>query len=616
MDTEHEDNLELSFNSFVVTENIMVEMRDGTRLATDIYSPDTDDQHSLRTFPCLLQRTPYGKSSGERADEAEFFAKHGYVVVIQDCRGRYDSEGGFTKYTDEGEDGYDVLAWIERQSWSNGRVGSYGLSYAAHTQAAMASLEPSNLRCMWLDCGGFSDAFISGCRNNGAFELRQLTWAFREAFESRDVQNNPQKKLEMSKVDPKEMFLNLPWESSNSPLRWAPDYEKYLLHIWEEEQFTDYWEQIGLSISSNLNHFSDIPQIHLGGWYDTYAKSTTDNYLQLSKTKNGPIHLIMGPWTHGGRSVSYAGDVDLGPSAPVTGNLSPDYNHLRLTFFDKWLKTNNDSIDQNEKILIFVMGGGSGNKTAEGRIDHGGYWRSEEEWPLIDTNYTNLYLHPDNRLTQDPPDSEASTSTFRFDPENPVPTIGGNISSGQPVMVPGGFNQHESMEFFGSKIPYAPLSDRSDVQSFETSPLQYNLEITGTVLVKLWISSSALDTDFTAKLLDIYPANRDYPNGYSLNLTDGIFRCKFHESWKERTLLSPDGVYPITIALPPTSNLFTKDHRIRIDISSSNFPRFDVNPNTGENPVKSRHKVIAVNTIHHSVLYPSHLIVPIIDRNI
>ena len=183
-------------------------------------------------------------------------------------------------------------------------------------------------------------------------------------------------------------------------------------------------------------------------------------------------------------------------------------------------------------------------------------------------------------------------------------------------MVPGGFNQHESMEFFGSKIPYAPLSERSDIQSFETSPLPYNLEITGTVLVKLWISSSALDTDFTAKLLDIYPANQDYPNGYSLNLTDGIFRCKFHQSWKEETLLSPDGVYPITISLPPTSNVFNKDHRIRIDISSSNFPRFDINPNTGENPVKSRHKVIAVNTIHHSVLYPSHLIVPIIDRSI
>ena len=480
----------------------------------------------------------------------------------------------------------------------------------------MASLGPPNLKCMWLDCGGFADAFISGCRNHGAFELRQLTWAFREAFESREVQNNPQKKLEMSKLDPHEMFLNLPWESPNSPLRWAPDYEKYLLNIWEEEQFTEYWEQIGLSISSHLNNFSDIPQTHLGGWYDTYAKSTTDNYLQLSKTKNGPINLIMGPWTHGGRSVSYAGDVDLGPAAPVTRNLSPDYNHLRLTFFNKWLKTNNNSISQNEKILIFVMGGGSGNKTVEGRLDHGGYWRSEEEWPLIDTNYTKLYLHAGNRLDQEPPDSEGSTSTFRFDPENPVPTIGGNISSGHPVMVPGGFNQHESMEFFGSKIPYAPLSERSDIQSFETSPLPYNLEITGTVLVKLWISSSALDTDFTAKLLDIYPANRDYPNGYSLNLTDGIFRCKFHESWKEESFLSPDGVYPITIALPPTSNVFTKDHRIRIDISSSNFPRFDINPNTGENPVKSRHKVIAVNTIHHSVLYPSHLIVPIIDRNI
>ena len=592
----------------------MVEMRDGTRLATDIYLPGSDNRKSPTIFPTLLHRTPYGKSSGERPEEAEFFTEHGYVVVIQDCRGRYHSEGGFTKYTEEGNDGFDTLAWIGEQGWSNGQIGSYGLSYAAHTQAAMASSNPHNLTCMWLDCGGFSNAFISGCRNNGAFELRQLTWAFREALESFLVQNDPKTLSEMNKVDPRELFLDLPWGPNDSPLRWAPDYEKYLLDIWEEERFTDYWKQIGLSIEYHLKHFSDIPQMHLGGWYDTYSKSTTDNYVQLSETKKGPIQLIMGPWTHGGRSVSFSGDVDLGDAAPVTENLALDYNHLRLRFFDKWIKGKSDSSILDKNILVFVMGGGTGSKTLEGRLDHGGYWRSEERWPLPDTKYTNFYLHPDNQLGQEPPTVGSATSEFTFDPNNPVPTIGGNISSGQPIMVPGGFNQHESIEFFGSKTPYLPLSERSDVRVFETNPLQEQLEVTGTVSVNLWVSSSGLDTDFTAKLLDVYPANPDYPNGYSLNLTDGIFRCKFRESWEEETLLTPQKAYLITISLPPTSNIFAKNHRLRVDISSSNFPRFDVNPNTGENPVKAKYKVSAVNTIHHSIQHPSHLILPIISR--
>ena len=224
------------------------------------------------------------------------------------------------------------------------------------------------------------------------------------------------------------------------------------------------------------------------------------------------------------------------------------------------------------------MGGGTGSKTLEGRLDHGGYWRSEERWPLPDTKYTNFYLHPDNQLGQEAPTVGSATSEFTFDPNNPVPTIGGNISSGQPIMVPGGFNQHESIEFFGSKTPYLPLSERSDVRVFETNPLQEQLEVTGTVSVNLWVSSSGLDTDFTAKLLDVYPANPDYPNGYSLNLTDGIFRCKFRESWEEETLLTPQKAYLITISLPPTSNIFAKNHRLRVDISSSNFPRFDVSP--------------------------------------
>ena len=593
----------------------MVEMRDGTRLATDIYLPDSDNRKSPTIFPTLLHRTPYGKSSGERPEEAEFFTEHGYVVVIQDCRGRYHSEGGFTKYTEEGNDGCDTLAWICEQGWSNGQIGSYGLSYAAHTQAAMASSNPQNLTCMWLDCGGFSNAFISGCRNNGAFELRQLTWAFREALESFLVQNDPETLSEMNKVDPRELFLDLPWGPNDSPLRWAPDYEKYLLDIWEEERFTDYWKQIGLSIESHLKHFSDIPQMHLGGWYDTYSKSTTDNYVQLSETKKGPIQLIMGPWTHGGRSVSFSGDVDLGDAAPVTENLALDYNHLRLSFFDKWIKGKSDSSILDKNILVFVMGGGTGSKTLEGRLDHGGYWRSEERWPLPDTKYTNFYLHPDNQLGQEPPTVGSTTSEFTFDPNNPVPTIGGNISSGQPIMVPGGFNQHESIEFFGSKTPYLPLSERSDVRVFETNPLQEQLEVTGTVSVNLWISSSGLDTDFTAKLIDVYPDSPEYPQGFHMPLGDSILRARFREGFEEEKFMRPGEVYHVQIELAPVSNLFKAGHRIRVDISSSNFPRFDVNPNTGEPVGRHTYTKLATNVLFASPQYPSHIVLPIIPED-
>jgi len=605
--------------------NVYVAMRDGVRLAVDLHRPSQDGKPLDGPFPVLLQRTPYNKSTEVRDLEADFFAARGYVVAIQDCRGRHASEGGFTKYISDGPDGYDTVEWLAQQPWSSGKIGTFGLSYAAHTQAALACLNPRHLACMWLECGGFSDAFLSGCRNGGAFELRQVTWAFREAKESAEIHGHPLgdslvdspgdpslAKAAIENQDIHQWFQYMPWKKGQSPLRWTPDYENYLLELWGHEIFDDYWRQLGLSASTYYQEFSDVPQVHMGCWYDPYARTTTDNYVALSGAKTSPVSLLMGPWTHGGHSLTYSGDIDLGDQATVDNNLALDFNHLRLGFFDRWLKGVETAWEDGSPVKIFVMGGGSGRRDSQQRLEHGGYWRSEKAWPLPRAQDTAFYLQAGGGLSREIPQSASLPSTYLFDPNHPAPTIGGNISSGVPIMYPGGFDQKETPEFYGCSAPFLPLSARPDVLAFQTGPLTEDTEVTGPVSVRLWITSDAVDTDFTAKLLDVYPPSSDYPEGYALNLTDGILRAKFRDSWEQPELLEPGVIYQVTIQLFPTSNLFVKGHRIRLDVSSSNFPRFDVNGNTGENPGISPVKVPAQNSVYHDSAHPSHVILPVI----
>lgn len=597
-----------------------VPMRDGANLAADVHRPSRGGQPLEEPLPVLLHRTPYNKSKEAAVLEASFFATHGYVTVVQDCRGRYASDGGFTKYVDEGPDGSDTLEWISQQPWCNGKVGAYGLSYAAHTQAAMACFNPSLLACMWMDSGGFSNAFLSGCRNGGAFELRQVTWAFNEAMQSPLALADPLiTQAALKGQDIHDWFQKFPFKRGHSPLQWTPDYENYLLEIWAHEISDDYWRQVGLCAEAHYDNFSPVPQVHMGSWYDPYARSTTDNYVALSKRIRG-TQLIMGPWTHGARTLTHSGDADFGPQAVLDGNLDQDYNHFRLRFFDRWLKGAQNTWEEEPPVRIFVMGGGSGRRNSEGRLDHGGRWRSEKQWPLAQARNCPFYLGSGGGLSVRAPQSDddlnlRDRSTYLFDPGSPVPTIGGNISSGQPIMQAGGFDQRESPEFYGSRPPHLPLASRPDVLVFQTDPLAEDVEVTGTISVNLWISSSAVDTDFTAKLLDVYPPSQDYPEGYALNLTDGILRVKFRDSWEKPELMEPGQAYAVTIQLLPTSNLFVRGHRIRLDVSSSNFPRFDVNGNTGENPGTSPVKLMALNTVYHSPDRPSHVVLPLIPTD-
>lgn len=600
--------------------NVMVPMRDGVRLATDIYHPLTGDG----PWPVIMERTPYDKSEASRSEVtvdntspksreevAGYFVRQGYVFVNQDCRGRYHSEGSFTKYLNEGRDGYDTLAWMVEQPWCNGRIGTMGLSYAAHTQGAAACLNPPGLACMFLDSGGFSDAFQGGIRQGGAFELKQLTWAFRQGLASPEVQEDPVKKAAMKAIDLKDWFERLPWKKGHSPLQWLPEYEDYVFEQWQRGAFDSYWQQVGIYARGFYDTYADVPTVHMSSWYDAYVRTATDNFLNLSQRKKASLCLVMGPWTHGNRSLSYHGDVDFGPRATLDRNLAPDYLSYRLSWFDHWLKGIDNGVDREPPVHIFVMGGGTGKKNPDGRLDHGGCWRHENAWPLPGTRFTPYFLHPDHSMSPETPEKD-SRLTYNHDPRQPIPTIGGAITSGEPLMTGGAFDQREAPRFYGCRPPYLPLAARPDILVFQTPPLENDMEITGPIQVRLWISSDCPDTDFTVKLVDYYPPSPDYPQGFAMNITDGILRARYRNSWSKPEMMTPGQVYEITVDPFPTSNLFQAGHRIRLDISSSNFPHFDVNPNTGHPEGAGFNTRIAANTIHLGPQTPSHVLLPII----
>jgi putative CocE/NonD family hydrolase len=613
-------------DNVIVKHDVMVTMRDGIKLACDVHRPARNGKALPGAFPVILERTPYGKgipSRSEisrrqpqpprsRAEVAAFFAQHGYVVIYQDCRGRYHSEGVFRKYLDDATDGYDTCAWIVQQAWCNGRIGTMGLSYAAHTQAALASLHPPGLAAMFLDCGGFSNAYQSGIRQGGAFELKQATWAYNNALKSPSVTADPQRLAALKAVNLKQWFANMPWRPGHSPVSAAPEYEAYLFEQWTHGAFDDYWAQPGIYAAGSYAQFADVPQVHMSSWYDPYSRTATENYQGLATRKQGPVRLILGPWTHGDRSYTYAGDVDFGPTATLDDNLAPDFLTLRLRWFDRWMRGIENGVDAEPAVQVFVMGGGSGRRNAAGRFEHGGRWRQATSWPLPEARNTPYYLHANGLLTPDKPAAAVPPCTYRYDPKHPVPTLGGPISSGQPMMVGGAFDQREAPEFFGCRPPYRPLAERPDVLVFQTPPLAYALDVTGPIVAHLWIASDCPETDFTAKLIDVYPPNADYPDGYAMNLTNGILRVRYRDSWESPTLMQPGTIYAIRIELFPCSNLFAAGHRIRLDIASSNFPHFDLNFNTGEAEGLSTHARIATNRVYVDSDRASHVVLPLI----
>jgi putative CocE/NonD family hydrolase len=605
---------------------LMVPMRDGVGLATDVYLPARGGVEVEGPWPVILERTPYGRdlpSRSERSvakpDRAETraevalrFVERGYAVVYQDVRGRYGSEGEYVKYLDDADDGYDTCVWILDQPWCDGRIGTKGLSYAAHTQGALASAGAPGIAAMFLDSGGFSNAYQGGIRQGGAFELKQATWAYRNALVSPEVTSNPETLAAMQEVDVHAWFRDMPWAPGSSPVSLAPEYEAYLFEQWREGSFTDYWKQPGIWAEGYHEQWPDAPMVHMSSWYDPYPRTATDNYLGLASAKRGPVRLILGPWTHGDRSLTWAGDVDFGVDATLDGQLARDYWDLRIRWFDHWLRGIDNGVDREPTVRYFVMGRGSGRRNEAGRLDHGGFWKEADDWPIPGTAWTPFYLHASGVLSTTLPEDARSSLSYAYDPRNPVPSVGGTITSGAPVMVGGAFDQREREDFFGSDEPYRPLSERPDVLVFETEPLEEDIEVTGPLVVRLWISSDCPDTDFTAKLIDVYPPSEDYPEGFAMNLTDGIIRCRYRDSWESPSLMQPGEIYEVKVEAFPTSNLFARGHRIRLDVSSSNYPHFDLNFNSGEAEGAATEVRVARNTVHMDRNRRSHAVIPVV----
>ncbi len=588
---------------------LMVTMRDGVRLATDIYRPARDGRPAPGHFPAILERTPYSRQGLGPVAAAKLFCRHGYAAAIQDVRGRYDSEGDWYPFALEAEDGYDTVEWLASRQWSDGKVGTVGLSYSGSDQHALASLAPPHLAAVFAS-EAMSNYHTGSMRQGGAAELRFLVYSLWMAAESPQALRDPAlRAAARAESDAVEDWLRrTPLKPGVSILRNFPSIERWVLDVVRHGDYDDYWKQRGYNIEEYYDEYADVPVCLLSGWYDTYTRATVDNFVELRRRKRGPVRMIIGPWIHGVDSLrqSWSGDADFGIDAPLD-----DYDGYRLRFFDAALRELHTGFFEGPPVRIFVMGGGSGRKLPSGRLDHGGRWRDEEEWPPRRARATAYHLWPDGSLRTEKPPTGSSSQTYRYDPEHPVPTIGGSISAATAVMPAGGFDQRGRPGLFGC-TDNLPLNARRDVLSFQTEPLTQAIEVTGPLSARVWVSTSAPDTDLTAKLVDVYPASVDYPDGYALNLQDGILRLRYRNDRARPELLIPGQIYLVDVTLAPTSNLFERGHRIRLDLSSSNYPRFDLNPNTGDPLGVSGRAVPADVTIHHDAEHPSHLLLSVV----
>jgi putative CocE/NonD family hydrolase len=568
----------------VYERDVTVKMRDGVTLRADIYRPE-----SLDKFPVLLERTPYDKSGGVAFGLKA--AARGYVVVVQDVRGRYASAGDWYPFKNESNDGYDTIEWAAALPYSNGKVGMFGRSYIGATQLLAAIVHPPHLAGI-CPVTTASDYYNGWTYQGGAFQQ----W-FNESWTSILAQDTLDRALANATnavngiwTTPlsKYPLFNL----QQAPLQWteAAQIAPYFLDWLEHPSYDAYWKQISIA-----EHFSDItvPALHIAAWYDIFLSGSLRNYSGI-KTNGGSedarhqqrLWVIVGGHAGNGPQI---GDLDFGETSRF------DENETTISWYDYLFKSAQNEFASGKPVKLFVLGTNQ--------------WRQENEWPLERARNARYFLHSAGRanslkgngsLSSVPPGKELP-DRYVYDPVQPVPTIGGPLCCDREHWEPGPRDQQS-------------VEARADVLVYSTSPLAREMEVTGPISVELYAKSSATDTDFTAKLVDVWP------NGFAQNLTDGIVRGRYRDSAETPALMNPGQVYRLTIDLRATSNVFRQGHVVRLEISSSNFPRFDRNPNTGalRYPATSvsRHtewvQTSATNTILHDVNHPSALILPVV----
>jgi putative CocE/NonD family hydrolase len=630
----------------VSSHNVMIPMRDGVRLATDVYRPADDAGNAVEgRFPVIVGRTSYDKSNPVIWIEAvaKAFVPRGYVVVLQDLRGRGDSEGTgdyfHTANQKEGIDGYDTIEWAASQPWSNGKVGMVGASHGGIVQNMASLYRPPHLAALWVDVAP-TNAFRWEVRQGGAMALHMYGALYLHGYDSQEIAGDSEaiERIQRGAERLSEGIWDQPFTEGSTPISAVPNLEKVLMHYYRDGLYNDWWKQESLDHSQYFDRMADVPAVYSSGWYDPFAAETSEQFAHMAKKNTSPQRLILGPWNHvsmRGKGASFVGDVEFGPSAKWGDEV---LNAERFRWFDRWLKDVETGVEDDDPVRIFVMGGGGGEYDAAGRIQHGGGWRSEQEWPLGRAVETAYYLSADGGLGVSSPVADSGETSWVHDPDNPVPSISGNVTgfyewivlpndldaayvpqrARMRSLIPDGpihQKERESTVVPADREPGTPalLADRDDVNVFQTEPLEADVEITGSMMVNLWISSDAIDTDFTAKLIDVYPPSEESTEGFHLPLEDSIIRARFRDGFDREELMNPGEIYEMQIELPPVSNRFVKGHRIRLDISSSNFPRFDVNPNTGEPIGRHTQTQKAVNSVYTDRAHRSHIVLPIVQ---
>jgi putative CocE/NonD family hydrolase len=592
-------------NEVRLEESRMVPMRDGVRLSTDLYFPEIPD----KKLPTVLIRTPYNKNSfrdREGRATAYMFASRGFVVAVEDCRGKHESEGIYSPPAGhEAEDGYDTVDWISKQPWSNGKVGTFGCSYPAEVQAAQAPLRHPNLTCMIPQCGPMIGAangryrYWSGFKGGVLDFAATLPWYLGAGSK---YSLKPPPGLSDAEVREMRKFYEpsvskapeVDWEKINWTLPivdimdrvGAPpnDFRKLVT-----TDFGDPWWHDVMGYYDGTEKI-DVPALHMSCWYDPSVEETIFefNYFRensVSETSANNQFVIIAPTTH--CSCERATENTIVGERNI-GDARLEFYEIYLDWFDYWLKGEENGITDMPKVQYYTMGSNE--------------WRSADVWPLPETQYTKYYLHSGGNANSRYGDGWLSTEVpkdeppdiFTYDPGNPVPTIGG--ARGTSYGTPAG------------AIDQAKVEIRHDVLVYTTPELKEGIELTGPITAILYVSSSAKDTDFTAKLVDVYP------DGTAYNIQEGILRARYREGFTKKVWMEEGEVYRIQIDMDATSNYWEKGHKIRVQVSSSNFPLFERNLNTGGNNYDETEWSIAENVIHHSKEYPSHIVLPVIPE--